>query len=396
MVSAARSVTLLGATGSIGASAVDLLARHPERFRVEAVAAGSRAPELAEVARRLGARLAVVNDERALGELKDALAGSGVEAAAGRAALLEAASRPVDVSVAAIVGAAGLEATFAAARVAGVLALANKESLVCAGGLLMKAARAAGTAVLPTDSEHNAVFQALGGLDASGAEEIVLTASGGPFRTTPHAELRAVTPDRALRHPTWSMGAKITIDSATLVNKGLELIEAHHLFDVPPARLSVLVHPQSVVHGLVRFRDGSLIAQLGPADMRVPIAAALAWPERIESGAEPLDLARLGALTFEAPDLDRFPGLALARAAMEEGGGAPCAFNAANEVAVEAFLAGRLGFVGVPELASAVLDAARTRGLTRAPGSLEDVLAIDRASRALAAQLAPQIAATSW
>jgi 1-deoxy-D-xylulose-5-phosphate reductoisomerase len=396
MVGARRSVTVLGATGSIGASTVDLLLRHADRYAVEAVTAHSKADALADIARKVGARIAVVADPAAYGALRDALSGSGIAAAAGEAALVEAAARPVALSVAGIVGAAGLRATFAAAAHAGAVCLANKESLVCAGTLLTEAAERAGTALLPTDSEHNAIFQALGGRDATMAAEIILTASGGPFRTRDRVSLRQVTPAQALKHPTWSMGAKITIDSATLVNKGLELIEAHHLFAVEPARLSVLVHPQSLVHGLVRFRDGSLIAQLGPADMRVPIAHCLAWPERVVTGATPLDLVAAGRLDFEAPDTERFPGLALARAAMEEGGAAPCVLNAANEVAVEAFLQGRLGFLGIPELIERTLDAARGRGLTRRPETLDEVLGVDDEARRLAAQFVPQIAATSW
>lgn len=391
-----RSVTVLGATGSIGASTADLLLRHRGRFSVEAVTAHRRGKELAELARKLDARIAVVADPEAYQELKEALSGTAIEAAAGPDAVVEAASRPVDICVAAIVGAAGLRPTFAGARAAKALALANKESLVCAGALLNQEVAAAGGIMLPTDSEHNAIFQVLNGLDGKKAEEIILTASGGPFRATTPAKMRLVTPKDALKHPTWSMGAKITIDSATLVNKGLELIEAYHLFEVAPEKLSVLVHPQSIVHGLVRFSDGSLLAHLGPADMRVPIASCLAWPERMESGARRLDLAEVAQLSFEAPDYERFPGLRLTREAMIAGGGAPCVLNAANEIAVAAFLDGRLGFMGIPDLIAETLSAADGRGLTAPPGDINAVVRVDEETRHLSAQLLPQIAARSW
>ena len=392
----ARSVSVLGATGSIGASTVDLLVRHAGVYRVEAVTAHRRAEELAAIARRLQARIAVVADASAYGALKAALSGSGIEAAAGDEAVVEAAARPVDICVAAIVGAAGLKATFAAAGAAKALALANKESLVCAGELLNQAVRASGGIMLPTDSEHNAIFQILSGLDARHAEEIILTASGGPFRASSPAQMRLVKPQDALKHPTWSMGAKITIDSATLVNKGLELIEAHHLFGVAPDKLSVLVHPQSVIHGLVRFADGSVLAHLGPADMRVPIASCLAWPQRIESGARRLDLSEIATLTFEAPDLQRFAGLKLTQDAMIAGGGAPCVLNAANEIAVAAFLEGRLGFMGIPDLIAETLDLCTGRGMTAPATDVHAVLTLDVEARRLAAQLLPHIAARSW
>jgi 1-deoxy-D-xylulose-5-phosphate reductoisomerase len=393
---ARRSVSILGATGSIGASTADILLHHRDRFVVAAVTANRRAQELGALARKLGARLAVVADPAAYAGLKESLSGSGIEAAAGANAVVAAAAQPVDICVAGIVGAAGLRATFAAARSARVLALANKESLVCVGRLLLDAARSAGTAILPTDSEHNAIFQVLHGRDTPPLAEIILTASGGPFRTASLDAMRQVRPADALRHPTWSMGAKITIDSATLINKGLELIEAHHLFDVEPQRLSVLVHPQSIVHGLVRFTDGSVLAHLGPPDMRVPIASCLAWPERITSGAAHLDLVQVAKLSFEAPDFVRFPGLKLAFEVMAAGGGSPNVFNAANEVAVQAFLEGRLGFLGIVALIRETLDTAHRKALTLVPDSLDDVLALDGEARRLAAQLAPQIAATSW
>lgn len=391
-----RSLTLLGATGSVGASTVDLLLRHRDKYQVEAVTAHKKAEELAVLARRLGAKHAVVADETAYAKLKAALAGSNITAGAGPSALVEAASRPVDICVAAIVGAAGLPATFAAARHAKALALANKESLVCAGDLLNSELARSGGIMLPTDSEHNAIFQILHGLEARQAEEIILTASGGPFRAASPARMRLVKPQDALKHPTWSMGAKITIDSATLVNKGLELIEAHHLFNIAPQKLSVLVHPQSIIHGLVRFADGSLLAHLGPADMRVPIASCLAWPQRMESGARRLDLAEVASLTFESPDFERFPGLRLAREAMLAGGGAPCVLNAANEVAVSAFLEGRLGFMGIPDLIAETMSAATAKSLTAPPTDINAVIRVDEETRALAAHLLPQIAGRSW
>ena len=391
-----KTVTLLGATGSIGASTVDLLLRHREHFRVEAVTAHKKAKELADIAKKLRARIAVVADPTAYDALRAELTGSGIEAAAGPQAIVDAAACPVDICVAAIVGAVGLRSTLAAAGAAKALALANKESLVCSGDLLKQAVAASGGIILPTDSEHNAIFQILNGLQPRFAEEIILTASGGPFRASSPAQMRIVRPEDALKHPTWSMGAKITIDSATLVNKGLELIEAHHLFAVAPAKLSVLVHPQSIVHGLVRFSDGSVLAHLGPADMRVPIASCLAWPNRIESGARRLDLCEVATLTFEAPDLGRFPGLRLAQEAMAAGGGAPCVLNAANEIAVEAFLEGRLGFMGIPDLIAETLAAADGQGLTRPPSDINAVLTLDGESRRLATLLLPQIAARSF
>jgi 1-deoxy-D-xylulose-5-phosphate reductoisomerase len=387
-------VTLLGATGSIGASTVDLLLRHRDGFAVEAVTGNRRVADLAAIARKLGAKRAVVADPAGHAALSEALADTGIAVASGPGAVVEAASIPVDWTMAGIVGAAGLPATFAAVRAARVVALANKESLVCAGALLMEAAAGANCALLPSDSEHNAIFQALHGQPGREVAEIVLTASGGPFRTAPMEVLRRATPEMALKHPTWSMGAKITIDSATLVNKGLELIEAHHLFAMPPGRLGVVVHPQSIVHGWVRHVDGSILAHLGPADMRVPIANCLAWPRRVESGAATLDLAQVGSLTFEAPDEIRFPGLALAREAMAAGGGAPCVLNAANEVAVEAFLAGRLGFMGIPAVIAETLAAASKEGLRAAPATLEEVLAVDATARLIAAPFVSHFADT--
>ncbi len=388
-----RRVSILGVTGSVGASTLDLLRQHRHLYCVEAVTAHTQVQDLARIARDMQARIAVIADEALLPQLKSLLADTAIEAAAGRRALIEAASRPVDLVVAAIVGAAGLEATFAAARSGAHLALANKESLVCAGNLLIRAVEQGGGALLPVDSEHNAIFQCLQGRDAQNVEEIILTASGGPFRTFSSEDMQTITPTMALKHPTWSMGAKISIDSATLINKGLELIEAQHLFCVPCDRLSVLVHPQSVVHGLVRMCDGSVLAQMAAADMRVPLASALAWPSRISTQVKPLDLAQLSRLDFEAPDLDRFPGLALAIAAMKAGGGLPCAFNAANEVAVAAFLQGKIEFLDIPALISRAMDAGQAHGWGRELTSLDDVLSLDQDMRRLTAQILLQICA---
>jgi 1-deoxy-D-xylulose-5-phosphate reductoisomerase len=391
-----RSVTILGATGSIGASTIDLLKRERARYRVEAVSANRNAAALAALAREVGARFAAVGDPAAYRELKDELSGSGIEAAAGEAGVVEAAHRPAQWVIGAITGAAGLKPTLAAAERGGIVALANKECLVCAGGLFMRRAAAAGTTVLPVDSEHNALFQAMSAGRREDVRRVILTASGGPFRTWSAAAIQAATREQALKHPNWSMGPKVTIDSATLMNKGLEVIEAYHLFALRPDQIDVLVHPQSVVHGLVEFRDGSLIAQLGSPDMRIPIAHCLAWPQRIDGPAVRLDLAQLSTLTFENPDLTRFPGLGLARQALETGGSAPTVLNAANEVAVAEFLSEKLGFAGIVALVAATLEAATRRGLTREPASVEDALAIDHESRSLAAELLPEIAAKAF
>ena len=392
-MAAPRSVTILGATGSIGASTIDLLKRNRSRYRVEAVSANRNGRALAQIARELDARFAAVADEGAYRDLKEGLAGSGIEAAAGPSAMIEAARRPADWVMAAIAGATGLEPTLAAVERGGTVALANKECLVCAGALFMRRAAQKGTKVLPVDSEHNALFQALGAGRREDVVRLVLTASGGPFRTWSIDAIRAATPAQALKHPNWSMGPKVTIDSATLMNKGLELIEAHHLFAMEPAGIDVVVHPQSVVHGLVEFRDGSVVAQLGPPDMRIPIAHCLAWPTRIEGPGPRLDLAQIAALTFEAPDLRRFPALALARRALEAGNGAPTVLNAANEVAVAEFIAERLPFPGIPALVEATLEAAHRDGVLHEPASVEDALAIDHIARSLARNLLPEIAA---
>ena len=388
-----KSVTLLGATGSIGSSTIDLLQREPGRYRVEAVTANRNAGALARLARELGARFAAVGDAEAYKELKAGLAGSGIEAAAGAEALVEAAQRPAEWVMAAITGAASLKPTLAAAERGATVALANKECLVCAGALFMRRAAAARATVLPVDSEHNAVFQALMSGRRDEVRRVILTASGGPFRTWSVEQLRTVTVEQALKHPTWIMGPKVTIDSATLMNKGLELIEAHHLFALSPDELDVIVHPQSVVHGLVEFRDGSVIAQLGSPDMRIPISHCLGWPTRMATPAPRLDLARVSALTFEAPDPGRFPALAIARKALAAGGAAPTILNAANEIAVREFVDRRLGFPGIPALVEATLDAAERRGEMAEPQSVEEALEIDHNARRLAADLLPEIAA---
>ena len=388
-----RTVTLLGATGSIGASTVDLLKRERKRFRVEAVCANKSAAALAALARELGARFAAVGDPAAYGELKAALAGTGIEVAAGESGLVEAAERPAEWVIGAITGAAGLKPTLAAAERGAIIALANKETLVCAGGLFMRRAAASGATVLPVDSEHNALFQAMSGSRREDVRRVILTASGGPFRAAPAEVVKAATVEQALKHPNWSMGAKITIDSATLMNKGLELIEAHHLFALASEQIDVLVHPQSIVHSLVEFCDGSLIAQLGSPDMRIPIAYCLAWPERIAGPAPRLDLARAATLTFEEPDLGRFPALGLARCALEAGGAAPTVLNAANEVAVGEFLARRLNFAGIAALVEAALEAALSRNWTAEPESVDEALSVDHNTRLLARALLPEIAA---
>src|ERR1700689_1973663 len=388
-----RSVTLLGATGSIGSSTVDLLRRDSARYRVEAVTAHRDAGALARLARGLNARFAAVGDESAYSELKAALSGPGIEAAAGPAAMVEAAQRPADWVMAAITGAASLAPTLAAAERGATVALANKECLVCAGALFMRRAAAKGATVLPVDSEHNAIFQALSSGRREDLRRIVLTASGGPFRTWPLEAIRKVTVEQALKHPTWTMGPKVTIDSATLMNKGLELIEAHHLFALKPDELDVVVHAQSVIHGLVEFRDGSVIAQLGSPDMRIPIAHCLAWPVRMGTPAPRLDLARVGTLTFEEPDPIRFPALGVARRALAAGGAAPTILNAANEVAVSEFVARNLGFSGIAALVEATLDATERRGEMAEPQSIDAALAIDHNARRLAGELLPEIAA---
>jgi 1-deoxy-D-xylulose-5-phosphate reductoisomerase len=389
---AVRSVTVLGATGSIGDSTMDLLRGARDRYRVEALTGNSNVQGLAKLAREFDARFAAVADTGKLGELKQALAGTRTECGAGESAIIEAAARPADWVMAAVSGAAGLKPTLAAVDRGATVALANKECLVCAGSLFMRRAASAGATVLPVDSEHNAVFQALGSGHRSDVRRAILTASGGPFRTWSMDAIKAATPEQALRHPNWSMGPKVTVDSATLMNKGLELIEAHHLFSLRSNEIDVLVHPQSVVHGLVEFRDGSVVAQLGSPDMRIPIAHCLAWPRRIDGPAARLDLAALQKLTFEEPDLERFPALNLARRAMETGGAAPTVLNAADEVAVSEFIAGKITFPAIAALVEATLEAAAGRGLLAEPDGIEAALAVDHMARSLARDLLPEIA----
>ena len=372
-----RTVTVLGSTGSVGTSTVDLLAANPDRFRVHALVGGRNVALLAEQARLLGAAVAVIADPTAAPALEQALAGSGIACAAGDDAVLQAARAPVDWTMAAITGAAGLPSTLAAIRRGGAVALANKEALVCAGEVMLRAVRDAGAVLLPVDSEHNAIFQALAEGNRGAVEKIVLTASGGPFRTASLDEMARATPEVALRHPVWSMGAKISIDSATMFNKGLELIEAARLFELDESRIEVLVHPQSVIHGIVHYVDGSMLAQMGSPDMRIPIAHALAWPGRLATNSPRLDLAALGQLTFAAPDPVRFPALRITRDALRAGGGAPTIMSAANEVAVEAFLARRLGFTEIAVLVERVLD----RLGSPPADSLDSVLALDAAAR---------------
>ena len=379
----ARTLSLLGATGSIGASTLDLVRHNPDDWRIEALTANCSAKDLAALAREFGAKIAVVGDERCLPQLREALAGSGIGAAGGEAALCEAAARPVDMTVAAIVGCAGLAPTMAAVEAGGTVALANKEALVSAGEILKSAVTKAGATLLPTDSEHNAIFQCLAGNDIAEVRRILLTASGGPFRTLDAEALKSVTREQALKHPNWDMGAKITIDSATLMNKGLEYIEAHHLFPVGLENIEIVVHPQSIVHSMVEYRDRSVLAQLGPSDMRVPIASCLAYPKRMKTPLEPLDLARVGTLTFEAPNEALFPSTRICREAIKAGGGAPAILNAANEIAVEAFLEGRIGFLRI----TAIVEETLARMSAPAPVSLEEVLLLDGHARAKAKDL---------
>ena len=372
-----KRVSILGATGSVGTSTLDLIERSPDRFEVVALTGGSNVAGLADAARRVGAEMAVIADEARLEELRDALRGTNVQTAAGSRALAEAAAADADWVMAAIVGCAGLEPVMAAVAAGKSVALANKEALVIAGALMINAARRSGATILPVDSEHNAIFQCLAGSRLEDVARIVLTASGGPFRTRSLAEMAGMTPAEAVAHPNWSMGAKISVDSATMMNKGLELIEAHHLFGLPSERIDILVHPQSVIHSMVEYVDGSTIAQLGSPDMRIPIAHTLAYPERIATPAAPLDLARIGKLEFEAPDQMRFPALRVARQALEAEGGEAIVLNAANEVAVAAFLAGRIGFLDIVPL----VERAIAQAAAPAPRSIADVLDIDRAAR---------------
>ena len=377
-----RTVTILGATGSVGTSTLDLVEREPDRFRVRALTAHRDVDKLAAAARRTGAELAVVADEACLPALRAALAGTDTRVAGGDEAVVEAAASGADWTMGAIVGCAGLRPALAAVEAGRTVVLANKEPLVSAGEVILAAAQASGATLLPADSEHNAIFQCFDAARPEGVRRIILTASGGPFRDTPLEEMRGVTPERAVAHPNWSMGAKISIDSATLFNKGLELIEAARLFPVSHERIEVVVHRQSVIHSLVDYIDGSMLAQLGPSDMRVPIAHTLAWPERMATPMAPLDLVALGRLDFEAPDLERFPALRLAREALVAGGARPAILNAANEVAVAAFLGRRIGFLDIAAIVADTL----ARYDPAAPADVDAVLRVDAEARRLAGE----------
>ena len=383
----ARTVTVLGSTGSIGVSTLDLFAKSGAPVDIYALTAGRNVARLAEQALTWRPRLAVIQDETLLAELRERLAGSGIEAAAGDAAVRDAADMGAQWVMSAIVGAAGLAPTMAAARRGSIIALANKESLVCCGPALLEVAREAGGGVIPVDSEHSAIFQVLQPDCLHRVARLILTASGGPFRTWTRAQMEQATPEQAIAHPNWSMGAKISVDSATMMNKGLEMVEASYLFATPPERIDVVIHPQSVIHSLVEYSDGSTLAQMGPPDMKAPIACAWAWPDRLPWPAEPLDLPKIGQLTFEAPDAARFPAIDLARAALRAGGSAPAAMNAANEVAVAAFLDRKIGFLDIVPLVSETLD--RMNGLgegsTSSGGDVLDVaMMVDASARRLA------------
>ncbi|HKF71070.1 MAG TPA: 1-deoxy-D-xylulose-5-phosphate reductoisomerase [Stellaceae bacterium] len=375
-----RRVSILGSTGSVGRSTVSLVEAEPERYAVEALTARHNVELLADQAKRLRAKLAVVADPGRYRALKDALSGTGVQAAAGASALVEAAVAPADWVMAAIVGAAGLASTLAAIRRGAMVALANKETLVCAGALVTAEVKRCGARLLPADSEHNAIFQVFEQNRRHAIERIILTASGGPFRERSLAEMQSMTPEQAVAHPNWRMGAKISVDSATMMNKGLEVIEAHYLFDLPSERIDVVVHPQSVVHGMVCYSDGSVLAQLGSPDMRTPIASTLGWPDRIGAPSPRLDFAKLARLTFEQPDPQRFPALRLAREALADGGTAPTVLNAANEIAVAAFLDRRIGFLDIAGAVERTLDAMPARPVA----SLDDVVATDIEARQVA------------
>jgi 1-deoxy-D-xylulose-5-phosphate reductoisomerase len=383
LVDGPKSVTILGSTGSIGCNTLDLIERDPEQFSVEALTGNRNVTLLAEQARRINPRIAVVADDGSYGDLKDALAGTDIEVAAGAAAVVEAADRPAQWVMAGIVGIAGLPATMAAAHRGATVALANKECLVCSGDLLLTEVEKSGATLLPVDSEHNAIFQVFDFEHAEKVEKIILTASGGPFREMSLEEMAGVTPEQAVAHPNWEMGAKISVDSATMMNKGLELIEASYLFPVPEERIEILVHPQSVVHSLVAYVDGSVLAQLGAPDMRTPISYALGWPRRMQAPSERLNLAQIRNLTFEDPDLKRFPSLSLARQALRTGGAAPTVLNAANEIAVAQFLAGNIGFLDIARIVEDTLRTAPNQKIS----TIEDVAAVDANARSIASEL---------
>jgi 1-deoxy-D-xylulose-5-phosphate reductoisomerase len=390
--SAVRTITVLGATGSIGDSTMDLLRASPERYQVEALTANSNVEGLAKLAKEFNARFVAVADASKLGELRDALAGTNIASGAGDSAIIEAAERSADWVMAAVSGAAGLKPALAAADRGATIALANKECLVCAGDFFMDRAAKAGACILPADSEHNALFQALASGNREELVRVIITASGGPFRTWKAADIAQATLAQALKHPNWSMGQKITIDSASMMNKGLEVIEASYLFALSPDEIDVLVHPQSIVHGMVEFSDRSVMAQLGTPDMRTPIAHCLGWPDRIVGRAATLDLAKIGSLTFEAPDYDRFPGLKLAYDALRTGNGATTVYNAANEVAVAAFVAQKIRFGGIAQLVEATMNAWVRAGNLAPLTSADDAISVDHDARKSAVTLLPQIA----
>jgi 1-deoxy-D-xylulose-5-phosphate reductoisomerase len=389
MAGEVRSVTILGSTGSVGCNTVDLVEREPEKFRVEALVANRNVEKLAAQARALNARLAVVSDQSAYADLRRALAGSGIEVAAGEQAVVEAAARPADWVMAAIVGAAGLQPTLAAIKRGATIGLANKETLVCAGSLVMQAVADHGATLVPVDSEHSAIFQVFDFAQKDQIDKIILTASGGPFRTKSTEQMRVMTPEQAVAHPNWSMGAKISVDSATMMNKGLELIEAYHLFGLPEAQIEILVHPQSVIHSLVAYHDGSVLAQLGTPDMRTPIAYALAYPARMTTPGKRLDLGQIAELTFEAPDPVRFPSLRITRDALKAGGGAPTILNAANEIAVQSFLGRLIGFLDIAPIVEETVSALNDTAI----GTLDDILALDAQARRRAGDLVRKVMA---
>lgn len=392
-VTTPRKVVVLGSTGSIGVSTLDLFAQAQLDVEILALTAGRNVEKLAEQARRWRPRIAVIADPALLGDLRQRLAGSGIETAAGPEAVVEAAAMGADWVMSAIVGAAGLAPTLAAARTGAVIALANKESLVCAGPDLLAIARAAGGSVIPVDSEHSAIFQVLQRDCLDRVARLILTASGGPFRTWSLEAMAEATPAQAVAHPNWSMGAKISVDSATMMNKGLEMIEASYLFSTPQERIDVVIHPQSVIHSLVEYTDGSTLAQLGPPDMRSPISCAYSWPERLDWPAQRLDLAAYAQLTFEAPDHDRFPSIGIAREALRLGGGAPAAMNAANEVAVAAFLDHQIGFLDIAGAVAGTLERMNSLGdlATTGGDALDNALMTDVSARRIAAEVVGQV-----
>ena len=380
-------MTILGSTGSVGRQTIDLISRAPEKYDVVALTAWKNVAQLAEQAWLLKPELVVIADESQYAALKDALAGTNIAVAAGAKAVVEAAEADSDWVMSAIVGAAGLPGTFAAAKRGKTIAFANKETLVCAGPLMMKLVADHGAQLLPVDSEHNAIWQVFDFERRESISRLILTASGGPFRTATREAMKAVTPEQAIKHPVWSMGAKISIDSATLMNKALEVIEAHFLFAMPPEKIDVIVHPQSVIHSMVEYEDGSVLAQMGTPDMRTPIGYTLAWPERMATPAAKLDFAKLGQLTFEAPDEVKFPALRFAREAMAKGGTAPAILNAANEVAVQAFLDKRIGFLDIEHINEAALGASPIAALT----DLDVLQEADQAARRFAGNLVARL-----